>query len=280
MTTLKIKTAKGYTCVILNNEISIVQKGDQLFFYPNISNGTPCDDQTGTEPFIEAYNAQIQAKQAKRQADIEIAQEKELQRIADLKERIANCDTPKDLAEEFDLATVELASHWSDCHEGRSRLGILISSRAEDEIMSLAIDIHDADGDYGEARHRAGEHHSTFSGPIYSLDEYQKGLKRHFNGDKYFYKSQEVDKDFYCEQIAEAAGDNDMNKAQDLIKSFNDIEAGYYDCNGSMQMPEATLESDEITGYDYDVYSFSFCYRFNIRYNNWKEVEELEEQEV
>lgn len=165
------------------------------------------------------------------------------------------------------MSTVEIASLWSDLYEGRSYYGILICDRKEFEIIELARDIHNIDGEYGEARHRAGEHHNTFSGGIYdghgkALEEYQDRLKRHFNGDHFFYKSQETEQEFILEEIEKAAADRDMDKVKALMQSFDEIETGYYDCNGNLEILETDLNHPDRTGYSYDVYSYNLCYRF------------------
>jgi len=285
MDTKKVLTKGGNYAVIVNNDFSIVKKEDQFFFYPNVTNGTICEDQDASE-FLEAleiHNAKLRANEA---AKKEEAREKERQRIADLEKEITECKTPKELAEKFNLPVVELASHWSDLYEGRSTFGILISDAKENEILELAKEIHNIDGVFGEAKRRDGEHHSTFSETC-DLKSYQKGCKEHFSGDHYFYKSPEDEADFYISDLIKDIIDDEdltafekMEAIKGTVKSWEDIEPGYYDCNGNLEISDNDLNSPDFTGYYQDVYSYSFCFKF-WQGNRWQEeVEEEEETET
>jgi hypothetical protein len=229
-------------------------------------------------PFVEFLKEFKQKQADKLELAKKQAKEAEEKRIEDLKARIENCETPVELSKEFGINLIDTASHWSDLYEGRSSYGFLISNREDYEIMELAIEIHSPYGSFGEACKRNGAQHHTFSEIWGGLKGYQENIKSHFSGDKYFYKSQESDQEFYFEEIADAAANKDMEKVQALINSYNEIEAGYYDCNGNLEISDKDLDSADFTGYSEDVYSYSFCYNINQKYS-WKEEveEEIEE---
>jgi hypothetical protein len=129
--------------------------------------------------------------------------------------------------------------------------------------MEYAKDILNISGEFGELRNRAGEHHHTFNS-CYSLKDYQRGLKLHFSSDKFFYKSQETEQEMYLEKIKEV---EDIDEVKKLINEFDEIESGYYDCNGNLEMSEKELESEELTGYNYDVYNYNFGFNFESKYS-------------
>lgn len=190
--------------------------------------------------------------------------------IEDLREGIRHCETPHELAQVFGLDVVELANHWSELHSGRSRHGILISDREDYEVVRLAVEIHGGDGEFGQARRRDGEHHSTFNAVWGGLEEYQKEVYDYFsNSSDYFYKSQEGEEEYILERIR--AADN-IEAIQDIINEYEELEEGYYDCNGTLIMPSETLDDPDFTGYGQDVYSYSFCYDIGRKYS-WKESE-------
>lgn len=288
MTTQKVLTAKKFLPCLLIENWAVIKRSDGTFGFHDHTNYYTIEQakeqgrseeflnqfEFNEKPFIDAFE---KFKKDKEQARIEAkkaAIEAEEKRISDLKEEIAACENPRDLADRFKLSVVELASHWSDLYEGRSTIGILISDAKENEILELAKEIHDIDGCFGEARRRDGEHHSTFS-ETYDLASYQEGCKEHFNGDNYFYKSQESEKEFYLGQIKQC---EDIEEVQALVKDYEELEAGYYDCNGNLEIEEEKLESADFTGYYEDVYSYSFCFKF-WQGNKWKEEDEDEEEE-
>lgn len=300
MTTKKVLTAKKLLpCLIIDRDNTgvtwaVIQRTDGTFGFHDHTNFIGREDiekdpapyyagisrqdflknfDFDEKPFIDAFEKFLREKEAARIEKQRSARETEEKRISDLKEEIAACENPRDLADRFKLSVVELASHWSDLYEGRSTIGILISDAKENEILELAKEIHGIDGCFGEARRRDGEHHSTFS-ETYDLASYQEGCKKHFNGDNYFYKSQESEKEFYLEQIKQC---EDIEEVQALIKDYEELEAGYYDCNGNLEISEKQLNNPDFTGYSEDVYSYSFCFKF-WQGNNWKEEDEEENE--
>jgi len=275
MKAIKIKTAKGNIAVIIDNEYTVVLKETDYFVYPNVANGTPCEDQSGIQPFIDFYEKGINDKKIEAERLAEEAKIAETKRIDDIKLRIEGCESPTELANEFGLKIVETAGHWSDLYEGRSSYAIMINSSDDNEIMEMAKDMLDVSGEFGELCNRAGEHHHTFNS-CYSLKEYQKGLKLHFGGDKFFYRSQESEQESYLERIKEAEDIDDIKK---LIKQFDEIEEGYYDCNGNLEMSSSDLESEELTGYSYDVYSYNFGFNFEFKYSFKKDDDNEEDDE-
>lgn len=228
---------------------------------------------------LEQFKKKREEERIKREekikADEEQARLTEIERVSSLTERIRGCETPVELAETFGLKIVELAGHWSDLYEGRSRYGILMSDRADFEIVSIAVDVHDGDGEYGEAKNRAGEHHWTFGGNYYDLKEYQEALARHFNSDRYFFHSQECDAEFYLDRIKEAEDIDDVKK---IIRKYDELEEGYYDNSGGLRISQSDLDDPDLTGYSEDVYTYRFCYDVGRKYS-WSEPHENVDEE-
>ena len=258
----------------------VIRKNDNTYQIFDTTNTVLAKEPFDEKPFVEWFLNYKELKAEKERIAKEEAIAKEEQRIAELKTCILNCKTPVELAEEFGLSLFETAAHWSDLYEGRSRYAVAIANREDYEIVRMAVDLHEIEGIFGEARTRDGEHHSTFNDYGYHTDlsDYQKALKRHFAGDKFFYKSQEVDADWYCDEINDAAEDHDIDKVLALVKEYEELEAGYYDCNGNLEMLEADLEDADIAGYSYDVYNYCFAFEFAYKCY-FKEVEEEEEEE-
>lgn len=257
---------KGYNCLILNNyAIVLSSDGNYRVFdaYSTNTNGVANFDE---QPFINAFNDWQKANEVKKIAELKALEElkeqnriKEENRISILKNRIEVCGSPVELATEFNLSLIETAGHWSDLYEGRSSYAVLITDQSEYEIIEMAIQIHGIEGEYGESRNKAGEHHSTFNYQ-YSLDEYQNNLKKHFNGDKYFYRSQSEDENIYLDKIKDAENIEDI---KEIISEYDELESGYYDCNGNLEITEEALNDLNLTGYSEDVYTYTFCYRFD-----------------
>lgn len=259
MKTLKITTPKGYTAVIIDGKFTVVKKENDYLFFENANNGIACADQTGQEPFISAFNEWQKKREQKIKDDLFQKELTEQNRISDLKTRILKCETPLELAEEFNFKIIETAGHWSDLYEGRSGYAVFIDNLKDYEIMQLAKELNEIKGEWGELCHRDGEHHHKFSFQ-YDLESYQKSLHDHFNGNDYFYHSQETEADELLRQIKEDA--EGIEDVRAILKQYDNLEAGYYDCNGNLQMLESDLESKSLTGYRYDVYSFCFGFKF------------------
>jgi len=264
MKTTKIKTKKGYIAVRIEDEnASIVLVNDKYNVYLSPTSGNICEDQNGQEPFIEAYIDFKDKKEADRLAKIEAVRIAEEKRISDIKECALTCTDPYELTEKFRFDFIETARHWSDLYEERSGLAIIINSRRAFENFEVIKSTLNIQGEYVELCHRDGEHHST-SNHVYDLDTYQNNLRTHFNGDNYFYKSKDSEKELYLEKIKEC---EDIESIEKLLNEYNDIEAGYYDCNGNLEILEEKLEDDNITGYIDDVYSYSFGFKFNFKHS-------------
>jgi hypothetical protein len=264
MKTQKIKTTNGYDAVIIDDRYTVVLKENGFLFFDNVNNGTPCEDQTGIQPFIDAFIEWQNKREEKRIAEIEAKRIAEEKRINELKDRILKCGTPAELAEEFNFQLIETAKHWSDLFEGRSSYAIKITSLVEYEIMQLTKELHSIEGEWGELCRRDGEHHSTFK-YHYDLESYQKALHDHFNGNDFFYHSQETEAEEMLRQIKEDA--ESMEDIREIFKKYDELKSGYYDCNGNLEMLESDLESESLTGYRYDVYSYDFGFRFFNKYS-------------
>jgi hypothetical protein len=258
MKTQKIKTTNGYDAVIIDDRYTVVLKENGFLFFDNVNNGTPCEDQTGVQPFIDAFIDWQNKREEKSLAEMETKRIAEEKRISDIKDRILNCATPEDLADEFGLKLVKAASHWSDLYEGRYRYAVEILSLIDYEIMQLAIDIKKIDGGFVELKQRDGEHHHTFE-YVYDLATYQKNVRNYF-GEHLFYHSKETEEQSIMERIRDAETIDDVKK---IINEFDDIEDGFYNGSGSFEISEKDLESESFTGYRYDVYGYQFAYKFN-----------------
>ena len=277
MKTKKIITKKGYVGVIIEDEFTsiILVNGNYNIYLNSPTYGKLCDDQTGQEPFIQAYENFKIKRESERIEKIEIARIAEEKRIQEIKDTALQCESPSELIELFDLTMVETARHWSDLYEGRSSYAIKINSRQEFEDFEIIKETLHIEGEYVELCNRAGEHHCTRNSQ-YDLVSYQKALKNHFAGDHFFYRSKETEHDLYLEKIKEA---DDIEEIESILKDYNEIETGYYDCNGNLEILEEDLESNDITGYQYDVYSYSFGFEFTFKNSfNEKEIDENEEE--
>lgn len=225
-----------------------------------------------TEPFIKFYENYLIEKEEKRLKAIAEERITEENRISSLKKRILSCENPRELSEEFGITIVEVAGHWSDLYNGRSSYAFLLPYLDQVEIVELAVELHGIYGDFGELCRRDGEHHSTFN-EHNNLKRYQNALKNHFNGNDYFQFSQESEKESYCERIREAAEENNIDKVMMLVKEYENLEDGYYDCNRIIQISSLDLESPKLTGYREDVYSYCFGFTFDNKYS-FKRVDE------
>ena len=291
----KLLTAKQLCPCLSYDDNYIVLSGDGTYVVYNWTNTIdPVNDKAYANlidrlnfdelPFIKAYETYVANRKAKDAEVIRLAKLEEEKRINTLKERIEKCGTPSELMEEFGFRFVEIAGHWSDLYKGNSCYGCLLSDREDYEIMQLAIEIYGIEGEFGECTNRAGEHHNTFY-EYRSLKDYQEAIQSHFYGDKYFYKSKEVDAEFYLDEVIinKIIEDNitydnaeeKMEAIKKVIEKWDEIESGYYDCNGNLEITEETLNDPDLTGYDYDVYKYSFGFCFHNKYEF--KIEEDEE---
>jgi hypothetical protein len=207
----------------------------------------------------------------------ELARQKEKERLRKLEEDILQCETPSELADKFGFKMIETASHWSDLYESRSHYAVLLIDRQDYEVMEMAVKLLDIEGEFGECCNRAGEHHHTFSRG-YDLEEYQKSCKRHFNGDHYFYKNPETEAEFVLECIKNEAVT--LDDVRGYLKDYDEMETGYYFCNGGLAILEETLEDPDFTGYSEDVYRYQFAFQFQFKNKfNSKEDDDTEDED-
>lgn len=216
------------------------------------------------EIFLDYYAVLLKRECDKIESERKKSEEIENVRIEELKKAILFCKDMNiyEFSKQFGLTKVETANHWDDLYSGKSMNAVLMSDRMEYEIMQTAIDLLGIEGEYGECRHRAGEHHQTFY-PIYGgIEAYQRACKDHFNGDKFFYRSEETETESILERIKDAES---IDEVRALLNGLDEVIAneGYYDCNGNIEMLDKDLNSPDFTGYSSDVYSYSFAFQFS-----------------
>lgn len=272
------QTKGGHMAAIINNELSVVrnpEKEPAYCMYNNISKGI---DIEATPELIEEFTIQFQTIEKRNEDEREerrqAALESERKRIQDLEDFVKGM-TPQDFGEAFNIKSVETASHWSDLHEGRSSFALIVSGDKELEAIEIAIRVNDWAGDYGELCNRAGEHHHTFSS-VYDLKDYRRNVENYFD-EKYFLRTRDNEEESFIERVKEA---DSMEEVADLVNEFNNLEEGYYSAGGSLVYEGVTFEN--FWGYYYDVYSYSFGFKFSskdIYYNGTEEEEEEETEE-
>lgn len=271
------QTKGGHLAAIINNKLSVVrnlEKEPSYCMYNNISKGI---DIEATPELIEEFTIQFQIIEKRNEDEREERRQAALQaerkRIQDLEDFIKGM-TPQDFGEAFHLKTVETASHWSDLYEGRSSFALIVSSDEELEALEIAIWVNDWAGDYGELCNRAGEHHHTFNS-VYDLKDYRRNVENYF-GEKYFLRTRDNEEESFFERVKEA---DSMEEVADLVSEFNNLEEGYYSAGGSLVYEGVSFEN--FWGYYYDVYSYSFGFKFSSKdiYYNGIESEEEEETE-
>ena len=270
------QTKGGHLAAIINDEFSVVknmEKEPAYCMYPNVSKGAYIE---ATPELIEEFTIQFETiekrNEAEREEKRQAALEAERKRIQDLEDFIKGM-TPQDFGEAFKLRSVETASHWSDLYEGRSSFALIVSSDEELEALEIAIRVNDWAGDYGELCNRAGEHHHTFE-QFYDLKDYRRKVENYF-GEKYFLRTRENEEESFLERVKEAES---MEEVSDLVNEFNNLEEGYYCAGGSLVYEGVSFEN--FWGYYYDVYSYSFGFKFSSKdiYYNGVEAEEEEEE--
>lgn len=234
-------------------------------------------------PFLEYLDSVLADRQEEARVKQEEAQAAERQRLENLKSVIRDCPTPHHLADVFDIDIVETGEHWSDLLEGRSRAAFLIASSEDKEIIDLAIELHRAEGEWGEACRRDGAHHSTFTAAPYDdLSDYQAHMKDYYMGTDFIYRSPEDDAGIFAEKIRDILdGDgSDGGKMEDIaaiMQDRADLVPGYYNCNGNLAIADADLEDPELTGYHEDVYTYNYAYRIDCKGDRWNGGTEDEE---
>lgn len=270
-----VRTKGGHFAAIINDTLSVVKRADKIpvySLYQNIAKGVTVESTPKlVAEFTDAY---YRINQEAKEASERIAREKretkerELQKFKDTVKGM----TPSDFADFMKLDRHETAGHWSDLHEGRSSYAVSFSDREEYEAFLIAQDVNGWEGEFGELKHRAGEHHRQFSS-VWDLEAYQRGVENYFD-EKFFYKDKETEEEFFLERIKEA---EDMEEVLELTKEYQSIEAGYYD--NSNELILKGNDFDEMFGYSYDVYNFRFGFNFPSQdyfYNGSEEETEIE----
>lgn len=289
----KLLTAKKLLPCVHTEGWFVIKKDDGTFTFHDTTNTIdPLNGerykhlvdrvQFDEEPYLEAFEkfkvhvekVRVETLRQQQEAE-ELARQKKKERLQKLEEDILECETPSELADKFSFKMVETAGHWSDLYEGRSSYAVLLEDRQDYEVMEMAVELLGIEGEFGECKNRAGEHHHTFS-RCYSLEDYQEGCIRHFQGDHYFYKGQdESEEEYVLERIKDSA--NSLDDVREILKDYDELETGYYDCNGRLMMLEETLDDPDFSGYGEDVYSYQFGFRFQFKYKfNSKEDDEQE----
>lgn len=271
-----LKTKGGHIGAIINNQFSVVQnlsKEPEFTVYENRANGTTIAEtpeliKTFTEAFLNHFKAKAEREEAQRRE----AEEKERERIQEIKDVVKGM-TPQDIANYYDLSTAETAGHWNDLYSGKSSFAILINSHEENEIIQIAADVNDWEGEFGETIHRAGEHNSNFS-RFYDLKDYQKRVEQHFD-ENFIFKSQDSDSEFYFEKIQEA---EDMDEVLEIVEKYKNLEEGYYSEGWDAPIFEGS-DFSNCFGYSYDVYGYNFAYNFPSKRYFYAGPEEEETEE-
>ena len=260
----RILTAKKcYKGIFLPDEQCYVVSNskEELTVY-NYTNTVSCEEEFDVAPFLEFYGKYKERKIAiQKEKEREFLIKEEI-RIKEIESRILECDTPGELAEEFNFKIIETAGHWNELYTGESKYAVLLDSKEQVEIMEIANRLLDISGEYGEACNRAGEHHHKFK-DFCSLEYYQKCIRNYFD-EKFFYRDAETEIESVCYNIKEAAGENNIKEIQKIMDDYNDLIPGYY-CNESLVVAADYVNSDEFTGYEYDVYTYNFAFRFEFK---------------
>lgn len=263
-------TKKGYISAVINDTFTVVKNENKYTLYRNIAGGLEIES---TSELITEFSKQFSIlleneQKTKEQIQAE-KQEAERERIAEMEEMISGL-TPNEFADIFKITRVETAWHWSDLYEGRSTFSLLISSNEEFELLEMAIRLNGWGGEFGELKNRAGEHHSTFSA-FYDLEDYRKRCDAYLN-EQFFYRDQETEEESTLQTINEA---ETIEAAREALNYYDNLQAGYY-CNSGTFI--CSPVGHNFWGYCYDVYSYSFGFKFNsmAEFYNGHKIEEEE----
>ena len=243
----------GHTTAIINGEYSVVKnltKEPIYTVYKNVANGSKIDSTIDLIlEFSEAFkNHFFEAEKRKQERQI-IEEEQEKDYMLGT--------TPQDFANDYDLIVVETASHWNDLYSGRSSFAILINSHEDYRLVQKIAELNNWEGEFGETKNRAGEHHRTFS-RYYDLEDYQKKVERYFD-ENFNYRSQDSEAEWFLERIKEA---EDMDEAIELTDKFKNLEEGYY-IDGWDSPEFVGSDFSNCFGYNYDVYGYNFAYNLH-----------------
>lgn len=249
-----IETKGGHLTAIINNEYSVVKYEDGYKVYPNIAKGKEVEEKL-KEEFIEAYHSFVDYK-LDQISKAFVEHKKELMRhCQELRDKVKDM-TPYDLCEANDINYCETAKHWSDLHEGRSGFAIIIDNDETYRLIQEAEIVNKWEGNFGEIKHRAGEHHSTFI-DYYSIENFRNSCKNRF--ESFFWRDKDTEKEYCLERIK---GCTDIDEVKKTIDDCENIEPGYYSAGDVFICGEV---DDDFWGYNEDVYSYGFGYNFKTK---------------
>ena len=271
-----LRTKGGHTGAIINDQFSVVQnlsKEPEFTVYENKASGTTIAETPELiKIFTDAFLNRFQKKAEREEAQRLEAEENERKRIKEIENSVKG-KTPQEVADFYDFSCVETAGHCDDLYTGISSFAILINSHEDYEIMQIAKNINDWAGEFGETKHRAGEHHHNFLG-VYDLDDYQNNVERHFD-EKFIFRSKELDSDFYLDRVREA---EDMEEVLEIVEKYKNLEDGYYSEGWDTPIFEGS-DFSNCFGYGYDVYGYNFAYNFPSKRYFYDGPEEEDEEE-
>jgi len=267
-----IRTKGGHLAAIVNGKFSVVKNEDKVppyNMYPNITKGSVIEQ---TAELIAEFTAAFNSIQEEKEKAMEQKRKQEAEaerlRIQNIEESVKGM-TPQDFADSFDISVKETARHWSDLHNGRSSFAFIISDDQTLELVQIAESVNGWAGEYGELKHRDGEHHSNFSS-VYDIEYYRKNCEQYFC-EKYFSRSKETEEDGYFERMQNAES---IEEIRDLMKEYDEIEEGYYSAGGSLVYEG--FDFSDFWGYSYDVYGYCFGYKLPSKKVFYEGVEEEE----
>jgi len=265
-----IKTKGNHLAAIINEKFSVVKNEGRTppyNMYPNISKGSDIEQTAELiSEFTAAFNLIQEGIEATNEKIRLAKAEAEKLRIQNIKESVKGM-TPQEFADSFDISVRETAKHWSDLHEGRSSFAFIIASDETLELVQIAEKVNNWGGEFGELKHRDGEHHSNFSN-VYDIEDYRKNCESYFS-EKYFAKSKEIEEDGFLERIKDA---DSIEEIRDLMKEYDEIEEGYYSAGGSLVYEG--FDFSDFWGYGYDVYAYDFGYKLPSKKVFYEGVEE------
>lgn len=255
---------KGFTCkkglpVVKINQAFVVQKSNGKYgVYPscNMQESGSFDE----APFIQAYEEWKIKREEERIAVIQAEKEAHERWV----EWVSNSIDPDDLGERLQMKTVETATHWSELYNGKSGKALLIESQAQLDNLKLAIGLLNIKGEFGEAKHRAGQHYHEFTADASwdNIESYRSDVKSYLL-DKGFWKDRDTEQDLYLEKLQEAINENDIDAVDEIMEEYKDIKPGIYDDRATLIISEDDLNSHDFCGYDYDVYTYSLAFKFD-----------------
>lgn len=273
-----VQTKGGHTAGIINNAITVVKREGftPLYnLYNNIAKGEKIPETPDLiSEFTNAYFSILEAERLRIEEKQRQEREAENKRIEDLKKSVFGL-TPQEVAERMMIDTVETAHHWNELYNGSSSFAFIITNNEDYEVIKIASEVNKWEGNFGELKNRAGEHHHEFN-TFYDLQDYQQTCERHFNND-YYLRTKESESNWYFDQLKERIEDGEITNFEevlDFVGAYNEMTEGYYDGNGNLCFEK--IDFNNFFGYGEDVYSYNFGYRLpskEIYYNGTEENE-------